>query len=209
LESVQQLRNLEELWVFSDSVSEYGLRRIAEIHTLKRLSLGSPDLTDDSLAVLTPLANLEELDLYDCRKLTGAALLRIRGLKNLKSLHTCENMTLEHIHLFSNLEELDVFARDRFTDDDLARLGRLPRLRRLYVNCQKCTDAGLTHLTNLKNLEYLELLFFPDVTEEGLHHLKAIKSLRQLTLNLQNRISRSTMDELRDALPACEVVDFH
>ena len=77
---------LEDLTI-TGPVSDKGFEAICKNTTLKSLTLIGGTLTDDSLAQVKLLANLEKLELLRCPELTDEALPHLKRLPKLKSLN--------------------------------------------------------------------------------------------------------------------------
>ena len=68
------------------NISDQGLAQIAEMKQLEQLRLASPQITDGGVAVLQGLAQLKHLHLIDV-PLTDAGLVPLHSLKSLQSMY--------------------------------------------------------------------------------------------------------------------------
>jgi hypothetical protein len=68
--------------------TDYGVRRLPLIKTLREVNVSGADVTDDSMKALAQLPELEELSLLDC-SITDAGLKELEALPKLKSLVLC------------------------------------------------------------------------------------------------------------------------
>jgi hypothetical protein len=154
-------------------ITPQDLESLRKLRNLNVLDLGSVPLRDDDLAVLGQLVELKDLSLdraLDVNtprqtrqlmgRLTGRALVHLRGLKNLSFL---------------------MLGSNAITDDGLINLKDLQSLKRLGLSWNPITDAGLKHLANLQSLESLDLEG-TKVTDAGLQALVGLKSLKSLRL---------------------------
>ncbi|MAV38472.1 MAG: hypothetical protein CMJ59_23800 [Planctomycetaceae bacterium] len=91
--------------------------------------------SNEQLVYVKGLAKLETLDLQNCRQITDAGLLHLKGLANLTSL---------------------VLAGTRVTDTGMVHLKGLANLETLLLDNTNITDAGLVHLKGLTKLGYLK-----------------------------------------------------
>jgi hypothetical protein len=89
-------------------------------------------LTDDGLAILKRLTQLQSLNLWNNIQITDAGLKHLEGLTSLQSL---------------NLYGTDM------TDAGLEHLEGLIKLQSLILSNPKVTDAGLAHLKRLSQLK--------------------------------------------------------
>jgi Leucine-rich repeat (LRR) protein len=140
-----------------------GLAPVAGLTRLKYLDLSVTDVTDDGLAALEKLDDLEELFLRKTL-ITSAGLAHIKGLKQLRTLDLDETPT---------------------RDDGLKNLKGLTKMRRLLLNFTQITDAGLANLRDLKELQVLGLRATL-VGDAGLENLKDLKDLSRLGLEHTN-----------------------
>jgi len=86
LKHLPQFAQLERLAINECPIDGTGLKHVANVKTLRNLSLSMTNVTDESLAVLQRLPKLEELFLYDCSKITDAAVESLAGMQSLKRL---------------------------------------------------------------------------------------------------------------------------
>jgi Leucine-rich repeat (LRR) protein len=106
---------------FQSDATDAGLKELAHLKNLAKLSLMFTKVTDAGLKELAPLKNLAELDLFDT-KVTDAGLKELAPLKNLVSLN-----------LFNT----------QVTDAGLRELALLKNIAYLDLGGTKITNAGL------------------------------------------------------------------
>jgi len=77
--------------------------------------------------------------------------------------------------------ELDV-RRSHIADADLAKLGQLSRLKRLHLESNDISDAGILALAAFKGIEYLNLYGNSRVSDGSVDRLAAMNSLKRIYL---------------------------
>ena len=172
LRFLKHLRSLERLHL-PGGIGDKGLTYVAEVQSLKGLYFGLTGITDEGLASLGKLHNLEELEIIgkgDHKDIHG-------------KIHKCliSDEGLAHLKKLPNLQYLSLRGQS-FTDKALAYVQNVPSLKILNVGHIPITDAGLAHISKLKNLENLAL-YNTKVTNNGLVHLTAMPSLKKLNLH--------------------------
>ena len=78
--------------------------------------------------------------------------------------------------------ELDV-RRSHIADADLAKIGQLPRIKRLHLEGNDISDAGIPALAPFKGIEYLDLYGNSRVTDASVDLLAAMASLKRIYLS--------------------------
>lgn len=151
--------------------------------TLRHLDARQTEITDQGLATLAQLDQLETLQLSGSR-ITGGGLARLSPLVRLRTLDLLETRldpgTLEPLAELTALSSIELPATV-LTDETLAVLGRLPHLKALDLAKSRVTDRGLASLTELKNLERLDLSE-THVSDTGLAALLHLEKLTRLSL---------------------------
>ena len=124
----------------SKSLTDEGLRAVAELKSLTVLDIGQCSLvTDEGLKLVAGLPLLTELILFECHLVTDQG---VRAVAEPKSL-TCLNI-----------------GRCDVTDEGVRVAAELPSLSELNLyGCSNVTDAGLRHLHALKELSFLSLTY--------------------------------------------------
>jgi Leucine-rich repeat (LRR) protein len=77
--------------------------------------------------------------------------------------------------------ELDL-RRSHIADADLAKIGQLSRLKRLHLEGNDISDAGVVALAGLKTIEYLNLYGNTRITDASVDRLAAMTSLKRTYL---------------------------
>ncbi len=138
--------------------------------------------SDDDLKLIADLTKLESLCLSDT-SITGAGLVHLSGLKNLRELTLPPTFTdagMSHIQEFTALERLKLVGT-QITDDGMKHLRGLKRLYYLDLCNTQITDAGIVHLRGLTNLVVVDL-GGTRITGAGLQHLARATKLERLGL---------------------------
>ncbi|XP_044009714.1 uncharacterized protein LOC122853350 [Aphidius gifuensis] len=177
--------NLKNNW----SVSADALKKISNLINLEELKLrGCEDVDSDVFAsIVNGCAKLKNLDISNCQKISGDALVKISNLKNLENLNICETKNVNddviieiannckkitelYIHSCNNvsslalnelakLEHLEILQLDNVYNagDDIFK--NMYKLKKLKCTwCRNVTDAGIMRIIkNASNLEYLML----------------------------------------------------
>ena len=147
--------DLTSAWVSDDD-----LDLLAATPTLERINLSHTWITDLGLERLRALENVRELNLFYCDYLTDAAVLPLKGWKNLEVL---------------NLEGTDVTSRS------FEHLANITSLKSLRVGFSRVEDAGFENLGPLTLLE--EFGFGGNkMSGRALPLLKMLPSLRKVDL---------------------------
>lgn len=119
-------------------------------------------LSADDIALFGRLADLETLQILDCRELNDGMAARLAGLKNLTRLaitnSAITDATVEMItQSFPGLNELDLSSNTLLTNSALRVITELTRLERLSLVQNRFNDLGTSHLAKLENLRALDL----------------------------------------------------
>lgn len=131
------------------AISPAGYRRLAGLKKLVELRLASCALTDDDLAFLAEMPNLEVLELPG-NPITSTGMDQLRNLSKLRILNVsfCPEIDDEALAKISALASLeDLSAQDtRVTDAGLIHLFDMPRLKNVTVLGAAATPRGLRAL---------------------------------------------------------------
>ena len=129
--------------MFAD-ITDEGLKQIATLRGLRRLSLNSPRVTDAGMAHLTALPHLEHVEL--------------------RAAHVSDE-TLKHLAEIKTLKRLDLYGRaapgvqpgGNFTSEGFQQLKTLPKLRTVWLTGVVLDDGfdGLKELTQLRVLAFV------------------------------------------------------
>ncbi len=193
-EALMLLRSLPHLWditMWGGEVTDVGMSALAEIKSLRFLSLsGCTRITDEGVKRLTPLNKLETLTLSGTR-VSGKGVKLIATMKTLTHLRLGESelaaserddlASLVHLKEFDALTVLDASLQKVYAIPNLTRLTVADRGDPVGRSNPKVTDAGLKGIAALAKLERLELDDL-SVTGAGLKELAPLKNLTYLSL---------------------------
>jgi len=138
-----------EIDIHDTAFGDHDAVHLGDFPRLQRLFLANTRVTNDALANVRGLTNLEWLDVAGAQ-VTSDGLQNLRGLTNLQWLS---------------------LARTRVSDSGLAHLSRLARLQALDLEGTPVTNAGLLHLAQLTRLERLNVSN-TQVTDAGVASLQ-------------------------------------
>lgn len=183
-EIICRFKQLKMLWVRSDQNGDREAQRLAQcLPGLKGLFLRYARMTDDGLAGLVGLKDLEQLDVAQTR-ITGEGLRHLAGFPALRWLELSETQLgddgLKHLRQVRRLADLWLNQTD-VTDAGLAHLAGMQSLNLLHLRKTAIGDAGLKHLASLRNLSRLQL-DGTRVTDEGTKSLAECRALTGLWL---------------------------
>jgi Leucine-rich repeat (LRR) protein len=198
-------RNVPGLHV--SRATDVDLSHLASLKHLTYLAVSDSDnVTDAGLEAIADLTNLQMLVLSNCDNIADSALKNLEGLERMQMLFlNCTRFTGAGLVHVKNLKDLRVLWADyNNTEPDLEHVKDLEKLQALILIEARTTDAGLEHLKTLKNLERLALES-ANITDAGLKHLEALKNLKMLYFD-SAQCTEAAVESLREALPNCEVV---
>ena len=108
------------------------------------------EITDDGLAQLNDLTNLQYLNLSLCENITDDGLAHLKNLTNLETLY---------------------LGGPKITDAGLVYLKELTNLQDINLSfCENITADGLVHLKDLTNLQNLDLSNCQNIMRSGKRH---------------------------------------
>jgi hypothetical protein len=147
------------------------LHNLTDLRTLTLMNRRR--ITDDGLRFVAGLRRLQKLSL-DGTNIDGSGLAHIRSLKGIELLTVSgtplSDEGLEHIVTLSNLKMLDL-SNTKITDKGLIHLASLKSLESLQIRDTAVTDNGLMHIKVLPSLK-LVLLDKTKTTTSGRANLK-------------------------------------
>jgi len=155
---IGSMKNLEEINLDACAIDGLdGLKSIAALPELKRLSIGEGGVDDAEMAIIKNNQAIEDLDLYS-HSLSNAGLKHIATMANLKKLslrtspehrNTVTDDGVSHLSVLNKLELLEL-SGSAFTDKCMDAIGKLPALKSLKVGSTKISDAAKKKLKQAK-----------------------------------------------------------
>lgn len=143
------------------------------------------------------LKKLNELDLYVNKVKDISAVSNLKNLETL-SLGNNEISDISPLEELKGLKNLYLSCLNKISD--LSPLNNLKNLEKLSVGCGSTLD--ISYLKGLKKLTYLDL---HDCKIDDIDVLTNLKKLESLTVK-GTGISKADVEELRAALPDCEII---
>lgn len=191
-----------------DAFTEADFKTLGSFTTIKDLTISGKTITDDTLALLTGLTQLERLS-SDGIQLTDDGYKHFAAFKKLKSLSffhpafRSEKFTgsgLVHLKALPGLERL-TFAGSTAGDAALEAIGQLTQLKEFRTWHTAQTQAGNAHLLKLVNLTGLRIgqrlpewgkdspVSFDESTMATIAQIKTLESLELTEARLTAKIS--------------------
>jgi WD40 repeat protein len=166
------------------------------------------DVTDEGLAVFRNCRYVKVLNL----RWNGASddalvyFQSCRGLKELSLGPTTTDKALVHVPKFKELTQLHLTARNyQITAAGLKNLRECKNLTNVTLVWHALTDESVGEVKNWPQVTHLRLLEVKDLTDKGLAQLKDCRQLRFLEVHPASHFSEQAIEELKAALPDCEV----
>jgi hypothetical protein len=213
--SAPEIKKLPNLKILSGypsrekPLTNAGFKHLAEIKSLEYLKTSSPYITDEGIASLNKLTNLQDLKLSFSPKITDKGLSKIANMKNLKKISLTVSIygkpeetyvTISGLTCLNEMTNLKSLGLSGVIQDGSGlNLSNLKNLESLHITCkvttmqkrgvsvfpiyQSFTDEDLACLANLKNLQSLILRGSGSITDKGLIHLKDLTKLNALHLD--------------------------
>lgn len=147
---VKQLPNLERLQVHR-LIGDAGVAHFAGLEKLRLFNMPDSKLTDNGLAVIGGMTQLENLVIPSHQNITDAGVAKLDNLTNLRLL----NLT-----------------RTKITDASMPVIAKNKYLEKLFLSYTGITDAAIPYLKQLTGLQRLDIQGIA-ITQAGLAQLKA------------------------------------
>ena len=153
-----------QVQVKCDAFTEADFRTLGSVTTIKNLTISGKTITDETLALLTGLVELEQLS-TDGIQLTDAGCKHFAAFQNLKSL--------AFFH--------PAFRSKDFTGSGLAELKALPKLERLTFAGSTAGDVAMEAIGQLTQLKEFRT-WHTAQTQAGNEHLLKLTKLTALRM---------------------------
>jgi hypothetical protein len=175
---ISPLTELRFLCIFSDSISNQQVARLTTLTNLNDLRLsGCPEMNDEVSVELIKLKKITHLAVSIAPRITKIFLERISGLE-LKSLYLakCEGIRsqdLVALHSIPTLIELSLERLNQLGNEALQNIAKHPTLMRLYLfSLPKIDDEGIKFLQNMIHLKTLFIKNCTKTTKLGVDFLR-------------------------------------
>jgi len=188
LSYVSHIKSLKRLIFATNKVTNAGIKRyIPKLTNLEYLALYGRTMNDDCLQCLADLPSLRELSL-NSGNFTDAGLPHVNKCSSLRTLDLSflpiTDEGLRHLSDLTGLEKLTLH-NTKITDRGLAYLRPMSSLKELDIGKinnmvdgkPQITDAGMVHIAELKELEHLRIT---GVTDRGTKDIAKLKKLKYL-----------------------------
>ena len=158
-----------------------GLVHLSRLPALTELHLAGNNLTNTALSHLTPMTQLQHLDLFHNPTITDAEIVALGGLTQLELLHLPLNITDAAVPHLSRLHRLREFwVGEEMTDAGVSKIiAQHPDLERLKINDGRRT---LAPIAAAKKLRWVSISG-SQLSPEGLRILQALPALQAIRLN--------------------------
>ncbi len=186
LKHLAKLTKLERLTAYGSEFTDVGAAGLAKLSGLKWLSLQTNGITDDGLAQLAALNELRYLSLYSDNKnagITFQGVSRLNGLTNLTELWYQGQMRPapgEQGLDFSGMPALEKLGMNGLRDEDIVGLKNCNNLK--WLQGSSLTNAGVADLAGFRKMERLTITG-EEITDDALVHLGDMPKLNMLTVN--------------------------
>ncbi len=208
LSKTQTFGTITSLQIDAVKVTDDGLAHLAALKDLEHLTLWArgQGITDEGMEHIGKLTWLDELNLSG-PYITDEGVARLAPLESLEGLWLVgvdfTGQGVAALNKMNQIEELGLSSRSEINDDTVRNLPDAPDLRELDIS-----DLSYTRVTN-ESLEMLEkypkleeLTISGEFDDEGMRHLARLKSLEKLNLS-SPKITGEGVVHL-NALPALE-----
>ncbi|MEZ6045681.1 MAG: hypothetical protein R3C11_08905 [Planctomycetaceae bacterium] len=158
-------------------LTDVGMQNLKYFKKLKRLNLSGSDISDESLAVLSHLTNLEDLSLSNT-KITSRGIVSLKNLPNLRYLHLDgTNINSDAAETLQTLPSLQLInlSNTVFDDTGIKRLTAQQKIRDLILERTRITENVFEDLNRMQ-LSTLAIGYC-HISSEGLRNLQPVDSL--------------------------------
>jgi hypothetical protein len=184
LATLPRLRHLRLSGPFTDQ----GLAHLATAPSIKALWLETPRATEEGLRHLAQIGSLERLTVPWLDQITECGLTYLRTMPRLKALGVGDARSLDAgvvaLASLSNLEVLALKGSPALGDSALKSLPAMPKLRALEIYHSQITEQGLASLAACKGLESVQIKSSVPVSREAVARLqKELPNLRTVGIS--------------------------
>jgi hypothetical protein len=176
--------------------SDEGLRLVSGFSRLRKLSLYRGQATDESLAAIANLKDLEIISCWNAQQVSDQGIQHLAALTNLREVYfDVGRLGDGALAVFGKLPKLEVLRMligNEVTDSGLQSLSGATQLKELAIGQgnHPITDAGVEHLVKLTALENLNLQD-SRISPVGVSKLLAKPRLQFLRVNANEAYQRS------------------
>ena len=220
-------QNLKSVDMHGMKITGSGFGLLTELPNLHALFFEAVELTNDGLAAIGKLQQVQDLRIRDAIQLDSSGIkhlsdmtelnmLELRqislddeGFAALGTLPKLEALSIRQTNVTgtgfrswaaSPVEKIDC-SRTKMNDDGLRELARLKHVRSVDLSFNPdnpdITDTGLAELAKMKSLEYFVFSHCPNITDQGLASLGTLPELTNIIMNDCPGITSRGVNQLR------------
>jgi len=191
LATLPKLRHLRLSGPFTDK----GLAYLAAAPSLKVMWLETPNATEKGLRELAQIKTLERLTVPWLDRITPRSMVFLQTMPKLKALGVGDAMNSDAgvaaLASLSNLEVLALKGGPALTDNGLKPLAAMPKLRVLEIYHSRITEQGLAHLYACKKLDSVQIKSSVPVSRQAIARLQTeLSSLRTADISQPEQAMR-------------------
>ncbi|MCL2744680.1 MAG: hypothetical protein FWE67_12590 [Planctomycetaceae bacterium] len=183
--------------------------------TIRRITISSDKLTDESFDLFTKQSDLETLEIADFRDLNDKHVEKLAPLKKLKTLKLANsNLTnagvAKIVSQFPELTSLDLSSNTLLTDDaikEIVKLANLETLSAIYCNF---SDFAMIDLAKHPKIKAIDVRGNMQIGNSGLNYIAKMPALVSVK-HMSVAIDDSGLESLTVAknLDTLEIHDFN
>jgi Leucine-rich repeat (LRR) protein len=202
---VDNNQSLVRIFLSPAKITDDGLAVLKDLPDLQEFATASPAITDQGLKHFAGMGQIKVIGLSQT-KITGSGFQYLAGMK-LSRLFLSESQSIDDESLKS-LQDVAVswlnVSKTKVTDAGLKHLTEVDGLELLNLDSTQVGDAGMEELKNLPNLRELTLKE-TQVTDAGLIHLGELSNLQYLELQ-GSQVTADGVKKLQAKLPKCTIM---
>jgi hypothetical protein len=174
--SLSRSRSIEYIWGRRcHNLRSRGFAALADIPTLRALSVSCKNVDDAGLSALPRFPSLRELMPMDVPD---------EGYRHIGRCEQLESLVL-------------MYCRDT-GDVATSHLTKLPRLEKYFASYTRATDRTPQYLSQIDSLESIDLSSIPGITNAGIAALTRLPRLRELHLGGMQQVDLQTLPAFRE-----------
>jgi ankyrin repeat protein len=174
--SLSRSRSIEYIWGRRcHNLRSRGFTALADIPTLRALSVSCKNVDDAGLSTLPRFPSLRELMPMDVPD---------EGYRHIGRCEQLESLVL-------------MYCRDT-GDVATSHLTKLPRLKKYFAGYTRATDRTPQYLSEIDSLESIDLSSIPGITNAGIAALTRLPRLRELRLGGMQHVDLRTLPAFRE-----------
>lgn len=204
------LHRVHILWLSYLKIQGPGLQIVRNMRELKQLYINFTQVTDEWIA---PVAELPELDILMIRgasHLTDAALRSLSASRSIRHLSAGEiqgitDAGIAELGRMRQLQSLELYRLDNVTANGYRLLKACPMLEELQIGgSQQVTDDVIVALAEFPALRVLQIQGRTSLTPASFHHVARLSRLKLLLLPA-GTCAPGELEQLQKAMPACTI----